>query len=152
MNPILKVADSIFSKLSEFSDYVDKYAFIRANEEKFLKLYPVVAKHMCMGEYSRDALAHIVKLQQAKNIESAQLRDPDAELTAFFEIQAEYARQLATSRKTKKECDKIYKKTLDELRENRLESEKAVENYKKEMLDVYKTDLFNFLMKKIELL
>jgi hypothetical protein len=150
MNPILKVADSIFEKLSSFDNYMDKYAHIKKNEEKFLKLYPVVAQHMCMGQYSQEALSHIIKLQQDKNIESAQIRDPDAELEAFFMIQAEYARQLAKPLKSKKECDKIYKTTLAELHENRVESEKAAKEYKKEILDIYKKDLFSFLIKKIE--
>jgi hypothetical protein len=150
MNPILSIADGIFKKLQSI-DILDRFDYLSINEEKFLKLYPIVAKHMCLGEYSRDVFNTIIKKQQETNKQSISNPELDV-LSEFFNNQALYAKLLYKSMfKSKKNCEKIFNETLSELWKNRHEVERATKDYDENHSKILKSELIEFLSNHLQL-
>lgn len=147
---VVMTADSLYGKLCEIPDMLDRYAYVTKHAEKFLRSYPVVVKHMCMNEYSRDALMKIIKLQEQQNIKNVERKNIEYERNNFFRIQAEYARLLAKEQKKgKAKCNAIYEQTLTELHENQIESERAVRKYDADLNNTLKRELITYITSRI---
>lgn len=153
MNSVIDAGTEIFKKLTNMDVY-DRYDYLSKNEEKFLKLYPVVAKYMCLSEYSPTAFMIVLRKQQESNLRLANKLDtPESEyVTIFFENQALYAKLLFEERReSKKKCDKIYKEVLNELWMTRKESERAIETYSDTKSKVLKSELVSFLAEHLSI-
>lgn len=142
MNPIIETGNRIFKTLSSMDVY-DRYNYLCVNEEKFLKLYPNVARHMCLNEYSPQAFGTILRKQQDTNLKLLNEKDS---LTAYFENQALYSKLLCEEKfGSKKKCDRVYQEALNELWANRLESERAIKTYTDKRSAILKSEFINFL-------
>jgi hypothetical protein len=125
------------------TDVYDRYNYLMKNEEKFLKLYPIVAKYMCLNEYSQTAFNKILKKQREYNVRSLQEKlSEESGLREYFENQALYAKYLHEEKfVSKKKCEKIYTETLNELLMHRKESEEITKSHIQERTDILKKEL-----------